>query len=156
MSRFSGAYTTDWKAISQATYEAVGYRCVRCGHPYVKGTHGLGEWSPCDHKCTHGGPVRVDHYPIDGTEAQWRILTCHHFDGNKANNAWWNLMALCQRCHLQIQGKVNPETPYFFEHSEWIKPYVAGFYAHKYLGLSLTREEVEARLDELLSIEARA
>lgn len=90
------------------------------------------------------------------TEAQWRILTVHHFDGNKANDAWWNLMSLCQRCHLQIQGKVNPETPYFFPHSEWIKPYVAGFYAKKYLGLDLTREETMARLDELLAHELRA
>lgn len=32
-----------------------GNRCVRCLHPYVKGT---GEWSACDGRCTHGGPLR--------------------------------------------------------------------------------------------------
>jgi hypothetical protein len=42
------------------------------------------------------------------------------------------------------------------EHSEWFKPYVAGFYAHKYLGLALSRDEVEARLDELLELERLA
>ena len=84
-----------------------------------------------------------------------RILTTHHFDGNKANDAWYNLLALCQVCHLQIQGKVDPETPWFLPHSEWIKPYVAGFYAKKYEGKDFTREEVMARLDELLAYELR-
>jgi hypothetical protein len=82
-----------------------------------------------------------------------RILTTHHFDGDKANDEWWNLMALCQVCHLQVQGKVDPEVPFFLEHSEWAKPYVAAFYAKKYEGLLITREEAVARLDELLAYE---
>lgn len=69
---------------------------------------------------------------------------------------WYNLMALCQKCHLSIQGRVNPDQPYMFEHSDWIKPYVAGFYARKHLGLDLTRAEVEARMDELLRLEQMA
>lgn len=85
-----------------------------------------------------------------------RILTTHHFDGDKSNDAWWNLLALCQVCHLVVQGKVDPEVPFFFEHSEWLKPYVAGFYAKKYEGKELTREEVMERLDELLAYERRA
>lgn len=85
-----------------------------------------------------------------------RILTTHHFDGDKANDQWWNLLALCQVCHLQIQGKVNPDIPYFFEHSEWIKPFVAGFYASKYEGRQITRAEAESRLDELLAHERKA
>lgn len=85
-----------------------------------------------------------------------RILTTHHFNGDKSNDSWWNLLALCQVCHLQIQGKVDPEIPWMFEHSAWLKPFVAGFYAHKYLGLDLTREEVEARLEELLALERKA
>jgi 5-methylcytosine-specific restriction endonuclease McrA len=84
-----------------------------------------------------------------------RILTTHHFDGNKSNDAWWNLLALCQVCHLHIQGKVDPETPFFLEHSDWLKPYVAGFYASKYEGKMLSREEVDARLTELLAYEQR-
>lgn len=161
MRDFPGEYPPDWDQIRAAAYEATGHRCIRCGHPYRKGTHGTGEWSPCDDQCSHGprmspGPVRDMQVPEPDPGApiaQWRILTCHHFDGNKANSAWWNLMALCQRCHLQIQGKVNPDTPYFLEHSEWIRPYVAGFYAAKYLKLQLTREQVMERLTELLKLE---
>lgn len=82
-----------------------------------------------------------------------RILTTHHFDGDKANDEWWNLLALCQVCHLKIQGRVDPETPWFLEHSEWLKPYVAGFYASKYEGRMISREEATQRLDELLAYE---
>ena len=88
--------------------------------------------------------------------ATGHVLTVHHFDGNKSNNSWWNLMALCQRCHLSVQGRVNPQMPYFLEHTAWAKPYVAGFYAKKYLHLDLTREQTEARLEELLELERKA
>lgn len=80
----------------------------------------------------------------------WRILTVHHLDGDKANCRWWNLAALCQRCHLTIQGKVKMDQTYLYPHSEWFRPYVAGYYAYSVLGLDLSREEVEARADELL------
>ena len=82
-----------------------------------------------------------------------RILTTHHMDGDKSNDEWWNLLALCQVCHLQIQAKLDPEQPYFFEHSGWIKPYIAGFYAKKYEGRNVTMHEVMMRLDELLAYE---
>ena len=88
--------------------------------------------------------------------ATYHVLTVHHLDGDKANCRWWNCLALCQRCHLRIQGKVYPYRPWVWEHSEWFKPYAAGFYAWRYLGVHLTREEVELRLDELLALEARA
>lgn len=55
-------------------------------------------------------------------------LTVHHFDGDKSNNARWNLMALCQRCHLSVQARVNPDTPIIFDPSAWAMPYIAGFY----------------------------
>ena len=83
-------------------------------------------------------------------------LTVHHFDGNKSNCEWWNLMALCQRCHLRVQGRVNPEISYFLEHSAWAKPYIAGFYAKKYEHRLIDRAEAERRLEELLSHERRA
>jgi len=81
------------------------------------------------------------------------ILTTHHFDGDKANYEWWNLMALCQVCHLQVQGRVDPETPFFLEHSEWAKPYVAGFYAWKYEGRKISREDAMIQMDALLAYE---
>lgn len=86
-----------------------------------------------------------------------RTLTVHHLDMDKGNCAWWNLLALCQRCHLSIQARVYVDRPYvMFEHSEWFKPYVAALYAMRYLGQELNREEVEARLDELLQLERQA
>jgi hypothetical protein len=84
-----------------------------------------------------------------------KILTTHHLDGDKSNDAWWNLLPLCQVCHLKIQANVDPEQPYFFEHADWFKPYVAGFYAKKYEGKNLARKEVMERLDELLAYELR-
>jgi hypothetical protein len=89
-------------------------------------------------------------------QARWRILTVHHLDGNKANCRWWNLAALCQRCHLTIQGRVRMERVYPWPHSDWFKPYVAGYYAWAYLGEELDREQTELRLDELLGLELAA
>jgi hypothetical protein len=87
----------------------------------------------------------------------WRILTVHHLNGDKSDCRWWNLLALCQRCHLSIQGRVNPERPWvMFPHTLWFRPYVAGFYASKYLGQELDRVEVEERLGELLELERAA
>ena len=78
-------------------------------------------------------------------------LTVHHLDLDPANCRWWNSPALCQRCHLHIQSAVIMERPWLFEHTDWFRPYVAGYYAFTILGEDLTRDEVEARLDELLA-----
>lgn len=168
----TGEYPPDWKAISDATWAAAGHRCIRCGHPYRKGEHGKGEWTPCDDKCNHAGPLailwpdgrliediagndapamfRLNHFGDGKTiVAQWRIGTVHHLDGNKANCQWWNLLALCQRCHLTIQSRVNPEQPYYLEHSAWFQPYVAGFYAWKYEHRQVTRIDVTHRIGEM-------
>lgn len=165
-------------AIKDLIRRDAGNRCVRCGHPYLAGTHGTGEWSPCDERCTHDGEIRV-WVPCEGFpenddwfhttalrpvgpmiaessqiyEARWRILTVHHLNGDKADCRWWNLAALCQRCHLEIQGRVRLEQIYPFEHSDWFKPYAAGYYAAAYCGEDLTRVETLARLDELLALE---
>lgn len=181
MRRFTNDYNHDGQQKRREARERAGNRCIRCGHPFECGSHGKGEWSKCDSGCTHAGEVRIT--KTDGSksllnashtvkfmlspsyrgglsitliEAHWRILTVHHFDGDKSNDAWWNTLALCQRCHLEVQSKVDPEVPFFLEHSAWLKPYVAGFYAFKYEGKMLSREEVEARLDELLCHERRA
>lgn len=77
------------------------------------------------------------------------MLTVHHIDLNKSNCRWWNLAALCQRCHLQIQHKVIIERTYMFEHSKWFKPYVAGYYAFTN-GLPDDKAFVQANLEQLL------
>lgn len=167
-------YPPEWhSSIKHLVREQAGHRCVRCGHPYRNGEHGKGEWSPCDERCTHGMPARdlrnpfgslgantttgglIREIPNRVIEAQWRILTVHHANGNKFDCRWWNLLALCQRCHLQIQGKVDLDKPWPWEHSAWFKPYVAGWYALKYLCLDLSREETVARLDALLELGRR-
>lgn len=140
-------------------------------------------WSACDEQCTHKGPVRVlvpeGDEPVETGEwmelsplrpvgeliaesngqpyeAKWRILTVHHFSGDKSDCRWGNLGALCQRCHLLIQGKVVLEQVYPHEHSEWFKPHAAWWYAWSYLGEDLSRGEVMERLDELLALELDA
>ena len=50
----------------------------------------------CEH-CGH------PHDPASG-----HTLTVHHLDGNPANCADDNLVALCQRCHLHVQARYRP------------------------------------------------
>lgn len=162
-----------FQGVKDYVRDQAGHRCVRCGHPYRKGEHGNGEWSRCDDECDHGGPFQIrmpgdfEWIPYDGgaeastllivppfeIEAQWRILTVHHLNLDKANCRWWNLASLCQRCHLTIQGRVQLHRVWPWPHSEWFKPYAAGWYAHAYLGEDLDREQTMARLDELLALE---
>lgn len=169
-------------AIKDYVREEAGHRCERCHHPYPPGiaeTHPRGEWTPCDEQCEEhsadgarlvdavgvviaegrGNAVVVksdlSYVPVEPIhyEAQWRILTVHHLDGDKSNCRWWNLAALCQRCHLVIQGRVRMEQLYVLEHTEWFKPHAAGYYALKYCDQELTREETMAQLDDLLAWE---
>lgn len=170
-------------SIKDYVREQAGHRCERCGHPYMKGNplnSPRSEWTPCDRQCAHKGPARIGHPhgghfdPFDlrdtdvlyegtcgelvelheeTTEARWRILTVHHLNGVKHDCRWWNLAALCQRCHLAIQGRVVMERVWPWEHSDWFKPHAAGWYAAAYLGEELSREETMTRLDELLDLE---
>jgi hypothetical protein len=66
------------------------------------------------------------------------------FQGQHARCAGGTSSSLCQRCHLQIQGKVKMERVYPWPHSEWFRPYVAGYYAWTYLGEEITRAEAAA------------
>lgn len=57
-----------------------------------------------------------------------RTLTVHHFDGDKANCQRYNLMALCQACHLSVQARVDPAQGLLTWEAVrlWAWPYVAG------------------------------
>ncbi len=79
------------------------------------------------------------------------VLTVHHLDLDPSNCRWWNLAALCQKCHLHIQAKVIMERIWFLPHTAWSKPYVAGYYAFHH-GLSDEREYVLQHIEELLSV----
>ena len=123
----TGDYPAEWPAFAKHLKDAAGWRCVRCGH---------------------------HHEPETGY-----TLTVHHATMAKDEpfDHWWAFWVLCQRCHLSIQSRVVLERPWvMLEHSEWAKPFIAGFYAHKYLGVNLSREEVGVRLDELLTLERNA
>ena len=102
--RFAGEYAPDGKAKRRAVRESAGHRCIRCGHPFESGTHGKGEWSPCDERCMHGGPVMMRDTPQGAKlHAQWRILTVKAADGREDNDPRANTLALCQRCRLEIK-----------------------------------------------------
>lgn len=166
-------YPAQWHlTLKNEVRRDAGNRCLRCLHPYPVEPDGEGrEWTACDARCVHGGEVRINGERVDevadketiasyrqdgyAIAARWRILTVHHLDGNKANCRWWNLVPLCQRCHLEIQGKVKMERRWLHEHSAWFRPYAAGYYAYAYLGEDLTRGEAIQRLPELLELEHR-
>lgn len=127
-------YPPDWPALAARVKAEAGDRCVRCGHP--SGDVFLGfigkSLRPCTEHCMH---------PADG---KLRILTVHHLNGDKADSRWWNLLALCQVCHLTIQARVMPERPWLFDHTPWFVPYACGFYASYYGGLEITRAQALA------------
>jgi hypothetical protein len=135
--RFTGDYAPNRKEIHNAVRAEAGDRCIRCFHP-AGDTPSVRV--PCDDRCTH---------PRDG---KMRILTVHHLTGRKDDNRWWNLLALCQSCHLTIQGRVIPERPWLVAHSPWFVPFVCGFYASYYGGVDITREEAEANPETYLAM----
>lgn len=122
-------YPADWPAIARAIKEAVDWRCVRCNAPH-RNDPGFG-------------------------------LTVHHLDMHPSHSDpvlwWWNTVPLCCACHLQVQHKVDLNRPWTMEeHTPWFRPYVAGFYAYKYLGLHLDRPTVEKHIEYLLTLEVDA
>ena len=164
MKKSDNAYPAYWNELAEKIKDEAGWRCVRCGHPHESPKERI----PCDDKCDlvrHPEIAYVatmvedkslhlfrNQYGLWPSQRQ-RVLTVHHMDGDKSNSAWWNLVPLCQVCHLYIQGTVTLSQVYYLEHSDWFKPYAAGWYAHTYLGLDMTREEVEGRIEELLTME---
>lgn len=156
MTRYPNDYPADWPAISLRVKEAAGWRCVRCHHAFEPGT---GRPHACDAQCDDLRGRRRHLEP--GQER--RIVTAHdygpglnygvhHLDGDKANSAWWNLLAMCNSCHLTIQSRVIVERPYILAHSEWFIPYVCGWYAHYYGHLAITREQAIAEPARFLAM----
>ena len=102
-----GDYPKDWPIIATRIKTLARWCCERCG------VESMPDF-PDEHKLP------------DGT-----MLTVHHLDGNKWNCEQWNLAALCQRCHLRIQAKVD-----FYRdtldgtHSRWMARHVAGYNVH--------------------------
>lgn len=138
-----GEYPWNWRRISYRAKRLHGFRCERCHHPHVPRrperiiydlwnhdwevtasvvwaraprTTLAFAWpwrrvrqnTKCDGFCTHAG------------DSKHRILTTHHLDGDKSNWRLWNLAALCQVCHLQVQAKICWDQTYLGEHSIWL------------------------------------
>jgi len=79
-------------------------------------------------KAKAGGICERCQHPHD--PANGYCLTVHHLDMNKANCADWNLAALCQRCHLSVQGRVNMNQMFFadvLDIADWFKPHLRGY-----------------------------
>lgn len=131
-------YPPEWPLVSHAVKVAADWRCIRCGHSQHAES---GRSGACDAACTHAGIG----------DGKLRYLTVHHLDGDKANLSWWNLLALCQACHLSVQARVIPARAWLWEHSAWFRPYVAGYYAST-VGVSLSRDAVEAELEHWLEV----
>lgn len=124
--KVTGEYPDNWPEIATRVKEEAHWTCVRCLTPH------------------------------DPNPATGNLLTVHHFDGNKSNSLWWNLMPLCQRCHLRMHNVIPDQVFVMSEHTPWIHPYISGFYAHKYLRKFVSYEEVIVDLPYYLGIERRA
>lgn len=87
----SDGYPPEWHhTLKHEVRAQAGNRCVRCGHPYRKGEHGRGEWSPCDIHCVHKGPARIHARHSgewEGGEDAWRPM---------ADGDWFGIIRLCQ------------------------------------------------------------
>jgi 5-methylcytosine-specific restriction endonuclease McrA len=53
-------------------------------------------------KCEWCGAANGQPHPITGSKV---CLTVAHIDQDRNNNRFWNLKALCQRCHLNHDRK---------------------------------------------------
>jgi hypothetical protein len=127
-------YPEAWPVVARAAKDEAGWRCVRCRHPFLAG---VGTQLPCAADCD---PTRC-HRRKYGKTLNYGV---HHLDGDKANGAWWNLLPLCNACHLSVQARVIPERAWLLDHSDWFLPYVCGWYAHFYGNMAITRAEAEA------------
>ncbi len=100
----SGKYPPTWVDVARRIKELARWCCERCG-------------------------VRNNEDSPDGT-----MLTVHHLDGNKWNIESWNLAALCQRCHLRIQARVD-----FYRdtldgvHALWLARHIKGYNVEAWL-----------------------
>ena len=84
------------------------------------------DWPEISQKIKEAAEYRCERCGHESDIEAGDILTTHHLDGDKSNCEDWNLAALCQRCHLSIQARVNPFQDYMFSHSAWMKPHVEG------------------------------
>ena len=86
-----GKYPLNWLGVANKVKESAGWRCECCRHPRKK----RNAKDACDALCVH---------PDDGKK---RSLAVHHLDMRPENCEWWNLVALCDSCHMRVQGRLD-------------------------------------------------
>lgn len=94
------AYPDGWAYFAAQVKEEAGWKCERCGHP--------------------------------NDLASGHVLTVHHLTNDKQQpfSDRWAFAALCQRCHLTIQGRVKMDQMFMLEIlpvSDWFKPHYEGY-----------------------------
>ena len=58
------------------------------------------------------------------------LLTVHHLDSNKWNLLPWNLAALCQNCHRQVQWTLDfCQSTLTYIYPEWLRQHVRAYNA---------------------------
>lgn len=111
-------YPHNWTEIATAAKADAMFQCEKCGVPH------------------------------DPDKSTGNVLTVHHLDHNPDNNEWWNLAALCQRCHMGIHGKSMNILDYLEMAAEpWFGVHLAGMLAWLALGRTIPKEEAMRDLD---------
>lgn len=83
-------YPSDWLTglLQRAAYERAGWRCEHCGAQFPIGD--------------------TRHATLRNRDGKPRILTVHHIVDDKMDCSYENTVALCQNCHLHVQGVWQP------------------------------------------------
>lgn len=84
------------------------------------------DWPDIAKRCKEVADWKCERCNYPHRPSHGYCLTVHHFDGDKANVEPWNLMALCQRCHLSVQARVDPVNGLMFAPSAWCIPHIVG------------------------------
>ena len=109
-------YPFDWRQLSASVrFRRAKGRCERCARPHGEiVTHlGDGRWWDADETVWRNGKGRrlTKLPPLLAWDAELPrtrvILACAHLDHDPTNNDGRNLLALCQRCHLEHDREDN-------------------------------------------------
>lgn len=101
-------YPKNWKTeIRPRILKRAGNKCECCGiKNYDIGYRDTkGNWFPIEQ--SHQGDVDAMDAELAGFKIIKIILTIAHLDNNTTNNVDENLRALCQKCHLSLDGKLH-------------------------------------------------
>jgi hypothetical protein len=100
-------YPPDWRDLSRRIrFGRAGGRCETCRRPHARLVCSLpdGRWYDADEGIWRSGvgseaapPALAETLPLRIVRV---VLASAHLDHDPTNNAWDNLRALCQRCHL--------------------------------------------------------